>query len=101
MGTYIERNNGTTRGMRNCETEERLREQTGTGKSYLLAGNALNTPLGRTLRIGSLKWKWTSSAVLEGIHIALAAVAPFMKRQMGGSRGTKGESEQMEKTHTE
>ena len=74
-----------------------LREQTGTGKSYLLAGNALNTSLGQTLRIGSLKWKWTSSAVLEGIHIALAAVAPFMKRQMGGSRGTKGESEQMGK----
>ena len=60
----------------------------GPGKAYLLVGNALNTSLGRTLRAGNLNGRQTSSG---GIHDALAAVTPFTKRRIEGSRGTKGE----------
>ena len=66
---------------------------TGPGKGHLLVGNALNTPLGQTLRAGILKGRRTSSGLLVGIHDALASVAPFTKRRTEGSRGTKGELE--------
>ena len=44
----MERSNRMSKGTRNKETEERVRNRsTGPGKGYLLVGNALDTPLGR------------------------------------------------------
>ena len=80
----MERNTGSTRGISNCEEIERFREKTHRpAKGTLLVENAPKTPLGRTLRAGNFNGRRTSNGMLVGIHDALAAVAPFMKRTKG------------------